>query len=83
MLVVPPSDLTTLSRRYDGRFPAAELRDVVNVHRVIPAHGTEELPVWGDIWTEKGAYPRRRDIVDYEIDGLIAYIRSIQRDGRK
>lgn len=78
ILTVRPSDLTTLSIRYDGRFPAAELRDIVRVHRVIPAHGTQDLPVWGDLWSENGAWPRRRDIIEYEIDGLIEYIRSIQ-----
>lgn len=79
MLVVRPSDLTTLSVQYDGRFPTAELRDIVFVHRVIPAHGTQDLPVWGDIWSEEGAWPRRRDIIEYEIDALIEYIRTIQR----
>jgi mono/diheme cytochrome c family protein len=43
----PPPDLTTLSKRNNGKFPADYVRKVL-VHGVsAPAHGTADMPIWG------------------------------------
>jgi mono/diheme cytochrome c family protein len=49
-LKVPPSDLTTLSRRNGGVFPRQRLQDYVTGVRETPAHGSAEMPVWGPIF---------------------------------
>lgn len=51
-LTVPPSDLTTMSRRNGGAFPnqlAWELIDGRSATE-IGAHGTRSMPVWGRVY---------------------------------
>jgi mono/diheme cytochrome c family protein len=42
-----PSDLTTLSKRNGGKFPAFRLQKMVDGSDELPAHGTRRMPVWG------------------------------------
>ncbi|MGC1967607.1 MAG: cytochrome c, partial [Candidatus Acidiferrales bacterium] len=43
----PPSDLTTLAQRHEGKFPDAYVEDVLRNGVKKPAHGNTEMPVWG------------------------------------
>src|SRR5262249_49831412 len=43
----PPPDLTTLSRRHEGKYPAGYVSAVVKFGRSLAAHGSEDMPVWG------------------------------------
>ena len=44
-------DLTTLSARSGGTYPRAQVRAAVaHAGRLITAHGTREMPVWGPIF---------------------------------
>jgi mono/diheme cytochrome c family protein len=85
-LTTPPADLTRISQRNGGRFPKALVFvTVVGVERPA-AHGTREMPVWGDIFVEEAVgggvaiedAKRATAEVERRIDGLIAYIESIQ-----
>lgn len=40
-------DLTELSKRSGGKFPAERVREIVDGRAVLPAHGTRLMPVWG------------------------------------
>jgi mono/diheme cytochrome c family protein len=42
-----PPDLTTLARRNGGKFPKAQVVDVLKNGVVIPAHGLADMPSWG------------------------------------
>jgi len=44
---VPP-DLTTLARRYGGKFPEAYVSDILRNGVVMPAHGPAQMPIWGE-----------------------------------
>lgn len=46
-----PPDLTTLSKRYGGKFPEAYVSRVLRNGVVIPAHGPPEMPVWATTTT--------------------------------
>ena len=46
-LRVPPPDLRTLAARHAGRFPREQVLDVLSGQRRATAHGTREMPVWG------------------------------------
>lgn len=42
-----PADLTTLARRNGGWFPIARVYEVIDGRRLVKAHGSREMPVWG------------------------------------
>jgi len=42
-------DLTLLSRKNQGRFPAARTRAVITGEQAVAAHGSREMPIWGPI----------------------------------
>jgi mono/diheme cytochrome c family protein len=47
-LRTPPSDLTRIAARRDGVFPAGEIAKVIDGRFHITAHGSREMPVWGE-----------------------------------
>jgi mono/diheme cytochrome c family protein len=55
-LAVPVPDLTRLSQRRAGTFPANEVREIIDGRSPIMAHGPRQMPVWGyEFWIEEGA----------------------------
>jgi mono/diheme cytochrome c family protein len=46
-LKAPPSDLTRIAARRSGVFPAGEIAKAIDGRFHIPAHGSREMPVWG------------------------------------
>jgi mono/diheme cytochrome c family protein len=86
-LNTPPSDLTRISQRKGGRFPKARVFvTIVGVERPA-AHGTREMPIWGDIFVDEAVgggvtmedAKRAATEVERRIEGLVAYIESIQK----
>jgi mono/diheme cytochrome c family protein len=43
----PPPDLTGLAKRNDGVFPARAVYEIIEGLKLINAHGTREMPIWG------------------------------------
>ncbi len=72
------TDLTGLSKRNGGKFPADEVRAIVGGLEDIPAHhGPDPMPVWGDIfWARRNS---ARQNVNEGLDRLIDYLTSIQQ----
>ena len=51
-LKVPPPDLTTLAQRRGGKYPSAYVDQVLhNGVTEAKAHGSEDMPVWGDLFS--------------------------------
>jgi mono/diheme cytochrome c family protein len=48
----PPSDLTTISKRHEGKYPAGYVGAVLKFGRSLASHGSEEMPVWGSRFKE-------------------------------
>ena len=72
---VPPADLTVLTEKNGGTFPAARIMDAINSKVSIPGHGTPDMPAWGDIFYNQKANPK---VLDARVRNLTAYIESIQ-----
>jgi len=71
-----PTDLTQLSAKNGGKFP--ELSVVATLSgKEVDAHGSQEMPIWGDLFRSLGAGDRS-DLVHMRIGNLTAYIGSIQ-----
>src|ERR1019366_10393602 len=48
-LKAPPADLTTLSQRNGGVFPENHVNSVLQFGSENPAHGSADMPIWGDL----------------------------------
>jgi mono/diheme cytochrome c family protein len=72
----PPSDLTTLSKRHEGKFPAGYLGALLRFGRSLASHGSENMPVWGSRFKELD--PVRDPTGQQHIDDVVAYIASLQ-----
>ena len=73
-------DLTQLSQRAGGRFPADRVREIIDGRAVLPAHGTRPMPVWGyELEAQVPEDQSGREVAQGLIDRLVEYLRSIQR----
>jgi len=72
---VPPADLTLLSQRNAGKFPAARVRDAIYSKGPIPAHGTPDMPAWGDVFYSSKSDPK---LIEARVRNLTAYVESLQ-----
>lgn len=75
-LKAAPPDLTLLSRRHQGVFPAREVEATIAGGRVVTAHGSDEMPVWGPIFRSLDPSDARAKA---RIRSLVAHIESIQQ----
>jgi len=77
---IPPADLTTLSARNGGQFPAQRVRDAMySSKQAFPAHGTPDMPAWGHAFDSLKSNPKR---LEESLRNLTAYIESIQDHGK-
>jgi mono/diheme cytochrome c family protein len=74
-LKVSVPDLTLLSKRNLGQFPAAHVREVIMGGQVIVAHGSREMPIWGPIFHQVEG---DQDWGNVRLENLVKYLASIQ-----
>ena len=67
VLTRPPSDLRRLGERYGRPLPADRIARWVDGREDVAAHGSREMPVWGERFRapEQAMDPRIRAIVSY------------------
>ncbi len=73
---IPPTDLTTLTKRHAGKFPAGYVSALVTFGRNLASHGSLEMPVWGTRF--RSIDPANDPTGQHHIDDVVAYLRSIQ-----
>jgi len=71
-----PADLTALSIHNNGKFPDLEVYHAILGDGMIAAHGSQEMPVWGDVLKSLDADTER--MVKLRIANLTSYIKSLQ-----
>ncbi len=73
-LKVAPSDLTIIQKKGE-KFPSYKVMTIIEGEKVVPAHGSREMPVWGTI------FRRTKDEMRQHADiyALTKYIESIQK----
>lgn len=72
----PPADLTTLAKRYDGKFPSGYVGALLKFGRNLAAHGSDDMPVWGSSFRDLD--PVKDPTGQQHIDDVLAYIESLQ-----
>jgi mono/diheme cytochrome c family protein len=84
-LKVAPSDLTTLAKRYKGKFPYNYVSRVLHFGPGVNAHGSSAMPTWGPIFEHpdepsEGSLRVQSEIaVRDRIQNLCDYLASLQR----
>jgi mono/diheme cytochrome c family protein len=76
-LKVPPTDLSTLSEKNGGKFPALHISSILRGEAETPAHGSKDMPVWGPLF--RNLSQGHDAEVQQRISNLNQYIESIQK----
>ena len=77
-------DLSLMSRQNGGVFPFARVYDAIDGRVIQPAHGTRDMPIWGNAYKSSGApeyddYPYNAEFfVRSRILALIDYLNRMQ-----
>ena len=80
-----PPDLTLLSKKNDGVYPQEKVYEWIRDPKRIRAHGTEEMPIWGDRYSREiielygPDYAGPGSSVRQRILELVFYIGTIQQ----
>ena len=78
-LKTPPADLTRIVERH-GSFSADLVASHIDGRKSVEAHGSREMPVWGDSLAkavaDKGV---REERIDRAIQMVVEYLKTIQR----
>jgi mono/diheme cytochrome c family protein len=70
-----PADLTQYAKQNGGIFNGARIHSIVD-GRAVKAHGTMEMPVWGDAFKWREGLPE--DAITVRIEALVRYLETIQ-----
>lgn len=75
-----PTDLTRLAAQ--GRFNEGNLIEIVDGRRIVSAHGTRQMPVWGAIFESEleGGEAVTHRTARLRAGVLVDYLRTIQRE---
>jgi len=75
-LKVPPTDLTMLSKNNGSKYPALKVAATIRGEANLPAHGSREMPVWGQLfWTMSKGHESE---VQQRVVNLNKYIEGMQ-----
>jgi len=71
-------DLTKLSQKNRGKFPASHVRNTImfGADAPLPAHGSKEMPIWGPIFHE---IEFDQDLGNVRLENVTKYLESMQR----
>jgi mono/diheme cytochrome c family protein len=80
LLKTPPPDLTTLAKRSGGTFPDQKVAQIVDGRDPRAAHGTRDMPIWGERFgaTMAGS-PASQSVIRGQVYLFVSYLRSIQQ----
>lgn len=80
-LAMTTPDLTALSAANGGVFPRQAVEDAINGKRRVVAHGSVDMPIWGELLVElrpDWTLSHRKAFMNDRIDRMTAHIESIQ-----
>ena len=69
-----PPDLRTLARRHNGKYPARDVAGTLLFGTKSHAHGTVDMPLWGDLFTLQNAH-----VAHLRVRNIAAHIESLQQ----
>jgi len=72
----PPTDLTQLAKNNGGKYPAAHVSAVLKGQAMSPAHGSQDMPIWGPLFSSISQGHEGQ--VQQRITNLVTYIEGVQ-----
>jgi mono/diheme cytochrome c family protein len=79
LLLLPPADLTQLSKRNGGEYPFRRIYQMIDGRWVIKGHGAKDMPVWGPQFrTDIRSSPEADAIARGRILEVMFFLQSIQ-----
>jgi mono/diheme cytochrome c family protein len=79
-LRTPPADLTQIAKRRGGEFPVAEIAAYIDGRSEVRAHGSRDMPVWGERFSEQvGGGSLGEEVVRGNLLILMQYLQSLQQ----
>ena len=72
----PPSDLTTLSQKNGGKYPAPHVAAIIRGQATTPSHGSQDMPVWGPLFSSLSQGHEGQ--VQQRVTNLVSYIETQQ-----
>jgi mono/diheme cytochrome c family protein len=75
-LKIKPPELSTIARRNGGTFPTARILSFIAGDKVLVAHGSGEMPIWGPIFHK---IENDQDLGYVRLQNVTEYLNSIQR----
>ena len=74
-----PANLRRIAQRRGGTFPDEEIARFIDGRTSTPAHGTSDMPVWGDSLAKAVTdEPERERRIARAVELLVAYLKTIQ-----
>jgi mono/diheme cytochrome c family protein len=84
ILKTPAPNLALITERNGGKFPVQKIYDIIEGSSVIAAHGTRDMPLWGDRYrtAPKPVTPDQasmsEDLAQQRILSLVYYLGTLQ-----
>ncbi len=75
-LKTAPADLTMLAKHNGGKFPSNHVYSSIVGDLNVPAHGTPEMPMWGNVY--RSMSKGHQTEVQQRVSNLTSYIESLQ-----
>lgn len=75
-LKTPPTDLTLMAKKNNGKFPASHVYSSIVGDLNVPAHGSADMPMWGNVYRSMSSGHEAE--VQQRISNLTRYIESLQ-----
>ena len=75
-LKAPLPDLTTLTRRNQGKYPDARVAQSIQGEVLSSAHGTADMPVWGPVFRTLDS--RSEGATKIRVYNLVKYVEGLQ-----
>ncbi|MBZ5557560.1 MAG: cytochrome c [Acidobacteriia bacterium] len=72
-----PADLTKLSLRNNGVYPADMVFKTIDGRTPVSGHGGPDMPTWGDVFV-KSSESSNAEAVRQRIDSLVKYLETLQ-----
>ena len=69
-----PADLTQIARKNGGKFPEVHVMRVIKGDDVVSAHGSRDMPVWGELLRSL----HNQADADLRVNALMRYVEQIQ-----
>jgi|SRR5579883_88204 mono/diheme cytochrome c family protein len=74
----PPADLTLLAKDNGGKYPADHVAAILRFGSPAPAHGSSEMPVWGNVLGTSPIHGTDGVKIQQRILALSQYLESLQ-----